>query len=174
MLGSCRLLPSPGEPGTGSVGSGCTLGKEGGSGSSSWVPTPVPTAEMAPQSSLQARQTGSEEGLPLTLQGAFPSSAPRKSSANAGTGALTTSRSPGALPPPLLGVGASFLPLQRPGQALQALPVKPLDGAVGKQWEGDSLAWRGIAERLKKAPDAGGRESHFPSSTPWSRCRMCP
>lgn len=39
--------------------------------------SPVPTAEMALWSSLQAWQTGSEEGPQLALKGAFPSSLPR-------------------------------------------------------------------------------------------------
>ncbi|KAG3269191.1 hypothetical protein H1C71_022094 [Ictidomys tridecemlineatus] len=39
--------------------------------------SPVPTAEMAPWSSPQVWQTGSEEGPQLALQGAFPSSHPR-------------------------------------------------------------------------------------------------
>lgn len=99
-----QLVPRGRELRKGSDGSWLHFGDGGGVWGSSTGDgslSPAPTAEMA-QSSLQAWQTGSEEGPQLALQGAFPSAHSRHTLCQTGNEQcyVTTSQSP--CPPPLL------------------------------------------------------------------------
>lgn len=105
---------------------GCTLGKEGkfGAPPRGTALRPLPHCRDSTASSLQAWQTGDEEGPQLALKGAFPSSHPRHTLCQTGNQQcyVTTSQSPrgtaslpGSLSPFLLPptwVGTPFSPLK--------------------------------------------------------------
>lgn len=144
---------------------------------------------MAPWNSLQAWQTGSEEGPQLALKGAFPSSLSRHPLPNWEPSVLLTTSAPkGAKPEPQVELAGAFrqlLPLSW-GEVSFPFPVhggEPSGFAiqttqlfclfVESPIEGKQLCLTGHCRKIEKnSSTPGDVKAIFLPDTRWFRCSM--